>query len=259
MKARVPHVAACVDPAVLGAFGAAAERVRCEAESGGLRVADAAAFAALASQGEGVFAAAYDGDGRYVWVSDSMADAVGVSREDLVGRRMDERFRAAWCEERVGLIERVLRTGRRAHVVEIFRGRRVESSGYAVSGGAWPFVLMVSRVGVAGAVRPTGDLEHLVEADWGRLAGLTRCELDVLRLVACGQDNGQIAAAHHRTKRAVEWHITNLYRLLRCEQRIDLFRAGMFAGLHEIDDDCWSRIVARVPMERQRANATRRG
>ncbi|MCA3005536.1 MAG: LuxR C-terminal-related transcriptional regulator [bacterium] len=244
---------------MLRAFGTATERVRCDAESVGLRVGDAAAFATLASQGEGVFAAAYDGDGRYVWASGSMADAVGMSPEELVGRRMAERFGAAWCEERLGLIRRVLQSGRLAHVVEIFRGRRMESSAYAVSGGPSRFVLMVSRVGVGGALRPSADVEHLLEADWGRLSPLTRCELDVLRLVACGLENGQIASAQHRTKRAVEWHITNLYRMLQCEQRIDLFRVGIFAGFHEIDDGCWSRIVARVPLERQRANATRPG
>jgi DNA-binding NarL/FixJ family response regulator len=86
--------------------------------------------------------------------------------------------------------------------------------------------------------------EQLVHTDWGPLAVLTRRELEVLRLIAFGHENDEIAARIHRTKRAVEWHIKHLYDNLGCSHRAELFRFGIEAGLVSIEDAHWEQMLA---------------
>lgn len=244
-KARAPHLLVPHDAMAITSFADIAARTHCD---GGLSVAEAAAFAGLVTRGESVFAAAYDADGRYLWVSPSLAASMKIAAAELVGTRLHERFPLPWCDERLKLIQRVLHVSHYAHVIEIFRGRRVESTVHAVTQGtSSPFALLVARFGRPCPPSSASTLEHLIEADWGLLSSLTRRELEVLRLIARGLDNLQIAAAIHRTKRAVEWHITNLFQLLKCERRTELFQHGLLAGLNDIDDAAWSTIVSRIP------------
>jgi DNA-binding NarL/FixJ family response regulator len=52
-------------------------------------------------------------------------------------------------------------------------------------------------------------------------AGLTPRELEVLRLIAAGQSNKQIAAELHLSIRTVERHITNLYTKIHARGKAD--------------------------------------
>jgi non-specific serine/threonine protein kinase len=71
----------------------------------------------------------------------------------------------------------------------------------------------------------------VAEAEAPPLAGLTRRELDVLRLIAAGRSNREIAADLALSVRTVERHITNLYGKIDARGRADAtafcFRHGL--------------------------------
>jgi DNA-binding CsgD family transcriptional regulator len=225
--------------------------------TGSLRQDEIALFTCLAEVFPGVFAAALDAAGRFVWTSRSYAGILGIDPASLRGQSVTTRFPPAWARERMGVISRALHERTFLSTTEIFRGKRVEGAIIPVlDAQPTPVVIYAGRFGL-GLARP-GDAPvnqlvplQLEEADWGPLSVLSRRELEVLRLIASGLDNGSIAKSIHRTKRAVEWHIKNLYAGLGCEQRTDLYRLGAQAGLPEIDDAHWDRMVAKVAMARE--------
>lgn len=232
----------------------------------GLTLSQAVAAANVAEHCPGVFAAAYDRDGRIVWTSASFGSILGFDSGKVLGRAITELFPPDWCEERLALLRRSLATGTPIPTIEIFRGVRVEGVILPIAPESPdPAVLFLGRHGLglgyryapsvggaadekvgAGSGGLTIGAQTLIHADWGPLSTLTRRELETLRLIAAGLDNDQIAHAIHRTKRAVEWHIRRLYSDLDCDQRTDLFRLGLEAGLPDIDDRHWACMMAHV-------------
>jgi DNA-binding CsgD family transcriptional regulator len=246
---------------------ATVERVR----HTGVSTDDVLALTSLAHVFPGLFAAAYDHTGRYLWVSPTFATLTGISPAAVVGKRLVDLFAPAWTKERMAVIARTLALSRPIPTVEVYAGRRVEGVSLpAVSGSPHPIVTYVGRFGISlasasaevmsahaaaimhdgGVSGMTHDVDvpvmYLEEAHWGPLAVLSRRELEVLRLIAMGLDNAQIARKIFRTKRAVEWHISSLYRLLNRTQRTDLFRIGFVAGLPDIDEVHWERMMLKV-------------
>ena len=59
--------------------------------------------------------------------------------------------------------------------------------------------------------------------------GLTRREVEVLRLIAAGQSNREMAAALCRSERTIERHIENIYRKIDAHSKAD---ATAFAFRH---------------------------
>jgi len=55
--------------------------------------------------------------------------------------------------------------------------------------------------------------------DWGHLDGLTRGEMNTLRLICRGMTNTEAARTMHRTRRAVEWHVRHLHRAFGGRER----------------------------------------
>ena len=86
--------------------------------------------------------------------------------------------------------------------------------------------------------------------EWGSLDALSRCQLDTLRHITCGLSNQQIADRVHRSKRAVEWHIRHLHRLLGAGTRECLARCGRLAALDRFLDQEWSDVLATRPARR---------
>lgn len=222
---------------------------------GGPTVEELALIVGVAELFPGVFCAAYDMDGRYQWISDSASVVVGAEPSSMLGRSITDFFSAEWCAERIDVIREVLEARSIMATVEIFGGKRLEGAVFPVELGVpSPLAVIVGRFGLALA-QPGGRdsaairCVQLVQADWGSLRTLSRRELDVLRLIAKGLSNPEIARALHRTKRAVEWHIKNLYARLGCDQRTSLFRRGLEAGLADIDDAHWAQIVEHVRQE----------
>lgn len=246
---------------------ATVDRVR----TSGVSTDDVLTLTSLAHVFPGLFAAAYDHVGRYLWVSPTFATLTGLSATAVVGKRLVDLFPPAWTKERMTVIARTLALSRPIPTVEVYAGRRVEGVVLpAVSGSSHPIVTYVGRFGIslasataettsahAAAVTQESSVSgmindvdvpvmYLEEAHWGPLSVLSRRELEVLRLIAMGLDNAQIARKIFRTKRAVEWHISSLYRLLGRTQRTDLFRIGFVAGLPDIDEVHWDRMMLKV-------------
>ena len=96
-----------------------------------------------------------------------------------------------------------------------------------------------------GAVRRT-----LLNHEWGVLDALSRSQLDTLRDVTRGLCNQQIADRVHRSKRAVEWHIRHLHRLLCVGSREGMARIGRTARLDAFEDAEWVAILATRPARR---------
>lgn len=233
----------------------------------------------MAAQFPGVFAAVYDAAGRYIWASHAFGTMMGLDPETLLGRKIDEVFESDWAGERLAIFRRVVESGLPLATVEILRGQRMESAVLPIATPAGePAVGYLGRFGlvlpvpersngigvIADRARharssrhaastpghaPLWPFELLDVPDWGKLAVLTLREKEVLRLIAMGLGNDQIAERIHRTKRAVEFHIKKLYEYLSCDRRTDLFRFGLYAGLAEIDEAHWSRMLLREASE----------
>lgn len=223
--------------------------------SRGLSLEELAAIVGVAELFPGMFCAAYDADGKYTWMCSAARNVLGIDAASMLGRSITEFFGREWCEERIEIIRRVLATNSIIATVEIFAGRRYEGAVFPAGGATpSPMAVMVGRFGLALSAPSRFDASilkpiQLVHADWGRLKSLSRRELDVLRLIARGMGNPEIARELYRTKRAVEWHIKNLYARLGCDQRTDLYRLGLEAGLADFDDAHWAQIVEHVHQE----------
>lgn len=223
----------------------------------GPTIRDVASAIGIAQFYPGVFAAAYDADGRYLWVSESFSEILGMPAAEVLERSFMDMFDPEWCRERLLVLRRVLEDGMPLATIEIFRGQRLEAAVLPVDARTpsaavvyvGRFGLALPRPGKRGSTVPSLAAVFLETADWGSLSVLTRRELEVLRLIASGYDNAGIAERIHRTKRAVEWHIQKLYELLNCTQRTELFRTGLVAGLPDIDEAHWERMMARVRVE----------
>lgn len=105
---------------------------------------------------------------------------------------------------------------------------------------------LANRSSVDGCVTRHALQHH----EWGALDPLSRCQLDTLRFITLGLSNQQIAEHMHRSKRAVEWHIRHIHRLLGASARECLARVGRHAGLDAFQDDEWNAVLATRPARR---------
>ena len=69
----------------------------------------------------------------------------------------------------------------------------------------------------------------------GRPGGLTRRELEILRLVAEGHSNSQLARMLWVTEQTVKFHLSNIYRKLGVANRTEASRWAQVNGL--LDDE----------------------
>lgn len=112
-------------------------------------------------------------------------------------------------------------------------------------------MLFRSPVHVAGHGREGVLKNHeFVHHDWGHLASLSRTQLDTLRNVTMGLNNSEIAKRSYRTRRAIEWHIRHLNRVLHTHSREQLSAIGRLAGLEFFSDVGWSRVLRSRPFRR---------
>lgn len=86
--------------------------------------------------------------------------------------------------------------------------------------------------------------------EWGVIEVLSSCQLDTLRSITLGLSNQQIAQRMHRSKRAVEWHIRHIHRLLGAGAREHLSRLGRHAGLDAFRDVEWEAVLGTRPSRR---------
>lgn len=82
--------------------------------------------------------------------------------------------------------------------------------------------------GLAGCAADTDELAR---------PGLTRREFEILRLVAQGHSNGQLARMLWVTEPTVKFHLSNVYRKLGVGNRTEASRWAHINGLLEVDED----------------------
>lgn len=117
----------------------------------------------------------------------------------------------------------------------------------ATSRSVWITLLRATQDFASGS---HGNRRTLHHHEWGSLDLLSRCQLDTLRHITLGLANQQIANVMHRSKRAVEWHIRHIHRLLGASARESLARLGRHAGLDSFLDGEWSAVLATRPARR---------
>jgi len=178
-------------------------------------------------------------NGAIVALCETAAASFGIVPTAAVGSHLSVLCDRAWAEERLALRD----TGDKRPVVaaEIRAGRYCHLFVVPAKqpGGAR---LMVSRVSVPPLAILAGPV-FLLQHTWGALGGLTRRQIEVLRLVSQGLDNTHIADAIFKTRRTAEWHLRALYRSLGTKERVELFRVGHEAGLGAIPDSTWTKII----------------
>jgi DNA-binding NarL/FixJ family response regulator len=128
-------------------------------------------------------------------------------------------------------------TSRRAAVALVAAGRRDEAVDHLVSAhraarrlGAVPLARRVALALEELGERPDrrrGRLSSPAPAD----AGLTRREVEVLRLVADGRTNREVARELFLSPRTVEMHVSNVIAKLDCRSRADAARRAAELGL----------------------------
>lgn len=79
-----------------------------------------------------------------------------------------------------------------------------------------------------GSVRPSGQVKA---RESNELQGLTRRELEILRLVSEGHSNSELAKMLWVTEQTVKFHLSNIYRKLNVSNRTE---ASRWAQLHGV-------------------------
>jgi DNA-binding CsgD family transcriptional regulator len=205
----------------------------------------------LSSLMPNVYASVVDGNGMYVWASESMRSF--RSSDGFVGRRFDELGPPEWARERLLAIREVIRSRTPTLFTSIFLARRM----FGVMIPVWMgsdeplvFLMAVDVESVSGGAESPCELKsdlptvQFLHVQLGDLSLLTRRQLETLRLVAMGKTNEEIAAILHRTRRLVEWHIRMLLKQTGARDRIALSNIGRTAGLHLVEEVSFDLIVS---------------
>jgi DNA-binding NarL/FixJ family response regulator len=79
-----------------------------------------------------------------------------------------------------------------------------------------------------GSTRPT---DQRTRRESGELQGLTRRELEILRLVSEGHSNSELAKMLWVTEQTIKFHLSNIYRKLNVSNRTE---ASRWAQLHGV-------------------------
>jgi DNA-binding NarL/FixJ family response regulator len=90
---------------------------------------------------------------------------------------------------------------------------------------AFDHSIFLASVPVNGSARPTRDSEDV---------GLTRRELEILRLVSEGHSNRELARMLWVTEQTVKFHLSNVYRKLDVANRTEAARWAQLNGLLEV-------------------------
>ncbi len=185
-----------------------------------------------------------DAAGYYHWSSSAFNLAVG--RPCVSGHHVTEFGSRNWAQERIDATRELIERRASTRFIEIFDGRFVESIGVPAEIHADQWNLLVFVVG-KGTHRPEAvnalPLRALVCGHWGPLDVLTRRQLEVLRLIAQGRSNPEIAEALGHTRRAIEWHVHELLRITGARDRIALHKLGFEAGFLHVEDSIWPQFV----------------
>ena len=123
--------------------------------------------------------------------------------------------------------------GEPLHDVQVLRALRAGARGYILKGHVHRELLETIRAVHAGQKRippevAAGLADHAADDD------LTAREIDVLRLIACGNANKVIAAQLFITEETVKSHVTNILSKLGANDRTHAVTIGLKRGIIEL-------------------------
>ncbi len=179
--------------------------------------------------------AVINGEGRVLYANEVTAFTVKSTVTELTGRLLEELLPAPIAKERLGFVRRVLESSRPLVVDAVFCGMYRSSVYRPLTGPAGEkLVLCVGRTGhTKPGYQPGPDMDYVraKHDDAGQFSNLTTRELEILRLIGEGLTTAEIAKRLHRSVKTVEWHRVSLGTKLGANNRVELARLAIDAGL----------------------------
>jgi len=155
-----------------------------------------------------------------------------TSNSVLIGRNLVEILPSGLGAERAAIAGEALQTAQSICLEGMVRGRLISAVyrplGLTLDGVAC--VLLVLRTS-PGTVSATVTTRQAVHQDHGALAKLTAREIEILRHIGLGLSTADIAKRLDRSVKTVEWHRVALGEKLGVNNRVELARIVIAAGL----------------------------
>ncbi len=154
------------------------------------------------------------------------------ARHNVVIERLRERFHDAAIIALTALddlptVQRALAAGADGYVLKSAAKSDLVSGIRTVARGG---LYLQPSIGIAFASRPPEDVAHPA------VGGLTPKETDVLRLLALGHTNAEIAQLLGTSLRTIETHRAHIHQKLDRHSRAELVRFALDAGLLRLDE-----------------------
>ena len=177
-----------------------------------------------------------DAMGVYRYLSPRLLELSGKKAEHFLGRSVTITMESDAGAERLIFIRQAITAAKPLMLVESLSGvplRTIIQRAVAPTGEL--LALCVHHVGAAAIELPL-DAERYtiitpVHHEVTPLSKLTDREIEVLRMIAMGDSQAEIAAKIHRTVKTVEWHRASLGRKLGATSRVELARLAIRYGL----------------------------
>lgn len=196
------------------------------------------AWAALVDDA-GIFVIVMDTLGVYRYLNGAAKALLKDRVEEPVGKSAQEIFGREFAAERMDYAHRVLESGKPLRIRGMIGGCLITSIYRPVRTASGDMVLIVGRPSCLEAqhqaMKFDGECIHARVNDLGKLGDLTERELQLLYHIAMGRSSDEAADLMNRSTRTVEWHRASLGQKLHCENRVELARLAIGAGLTALD------------------------
>jgi DNA-binding NarL/FixJ family response regulator len=135
--------------------------------------------------------------------------------------------------EGAALVEAAVRRRPGLRTIVVSSSEDAEDVHRALAGGASAYVFKTAGATelLHAARRVFDEARADASADGEPMAGLTKRELEILRLVAEGHSNAQLARMLWVTEQTVKFHLSNIYRKLDVANRTE---ASRWAQVHDL-------------------------
>lgn len=192
------------------------------------------------TQDAGAFVFVIDGKGEIAYANRSGAGLLQDLAPEPVGRSLASIFGREFADERLALMDRARATGQPARVLGMMNGVLLSESYRALKSqnGVEISLLTAHPAGLEGDFadfRADGDRYQARTNHLGKLSVLTERELELLHHIGMGRTSEETAHLMHRSTRTVEWHRASLGQKLNCDNRVQLARVAVRAGLNAVD------------------------
>jgi DNA-binding CsgD family transcriptional regulator len=177
-----------------------------------------------------------DAMGVYRYLSPRMLEFVGKKASDFLGRSLEDTMGPTAGGERLAFVRQAITAAKPLVLVESLAGVPLRTIIHRATAPTGEFLaLCVHHIGAAATELPLDECRYTVITPVNHeitpLSKLTDREIEVLRMIAMGDSQAEIAAKIHRTVKTVEWHRASLGRKLGATSRVELARLAIRYGL----------------------------